>query len=376
MKKALMILFCAIAATLAAAAQDDTDDSFVTASLIVVDPGTMLYSSVGHACLRMQCPTYDMDFCFSYEGEDVQGKMAAFFAGKLKMGMGAIPSEELISNYRSQRRGVRQYRLHIPLEARKRLWEILDNKVAEGMNLPYDYLRRGCAQTSLDFIVQALDTVQLTFAPWPEKYKRTIREIFADYTRKSAPWSLLCIHTVTGTACDASLPPRRKVVIPADLAEVLKGATVGGMPVIREKATVLSENGGSQKKVWLTPMLAALFLLVLSVSNWWLKAPFVDGLLLSIQTLIGLLVLYLLLVSTLPGNGWNWLIVPFNPLPALVWRWRGKWSPWFTALLLLWIGFMLLSPHQLTDNAYVVLVSALAAMYARQGKWILKMYNT
>ena len=314
----------------------------------------------------MQCPKYDLDYCFSYEGEDVQGKIAAFFAGKLKMGMGAIPSEEMIQGYRDYHRGLRQYKLYLPLEAKKRLWEILDNKVAEGMYLPYDYLRRGCAQTSFDFLMQALDTTRVAFAPWPEKYHRTIREIFSDYTQKRAPWSLLCIHAITGTSCDASLPPRKKIILPTDLVEVLQTTTIKGEPIIREEPIELSTGTVPQEKTLITPIIVALCLLFLAIGSLFVKGSSIDYLLLGLQTSIGLFVLYLLLGSTLPSNGWNWLIIPFNPFPAICWKWRKKWAKWFILLLVAWMTFILLSPHRLTDNAFIVLAVALLLMYIKQ----------
>ena len=86
---------------------------------------------------------------------------------------------------------------------------------------------------------------------------------------------------------------------------------------------------------------------------------------LSIQTLIGLLMVHLLAVSHLPATDWNWLIIPFNPLPLVLWRWRRCWAWGFVAILLAWEAFMLLSPHQLTDPAYLVIVLAYIIFYAK-----------
>ena len=40
---------------------------FVTVSLVVCDPGEIMYSVLGHACLHLQCPSFGMDYIFSYE---------------------------------------------------------------------------------------------------------------------------------------------------------------------------------------------------------------------------------------------------------------------------------------------------------------------
>ena len=66
---------------------------FVIASLLIMVPGDELYSCAGHAVLRMECPSFNLDFCFSYESESVREKILTYFRGKLKMGMFAVPTD-------------------------------------------------------------------------------------------------------------------------------------------------------------------------------------------------------------------------------------------------------------------------------------------
>jgi len=350
------------------AAQDENDEDFVIVSLLVADPGDILYSCVGHACLRMQCPQYDLDYCFSYEGEDVHHQFLRFFAGKLKMGMMAVPSKEYISLFKAENRGLRQYRLNLPLGAKRRLWELLDNKVAEGVNLPYDYLQRGCAQTMLKFLVEVLDTTAVDYAPWGEKYQRTRREFVASYMQDS-PWSRLCLYTIVGIESDKDCSNFDKVVIPTDLLEVLKGAKIGSKAIITDAPVELSPSAEREQSAsWFTPMLLAVICVILAIASWFVGVPCIDWTLLTLQTLIGVFVVYLLCISTLPANDWNWLVIPFNPLPALLWRWRKHWALLFTGVLVVWDVVMLFYPHQLTDWAYVVLVVALIVLFLKHGR--------
>ena len=48
---------------------DRTAPNFVTASLLVMSPGDELYSCAGHSVLRLECPTLNLDNCFTYESE-------------------------------------------------------------------------------------------------------------------------------------------------------------------------------------------------------------------------------------------------------------------------------------------------------------------
>ena len=84
----LFVLFASLVITLPMSAKEqyvdpvfgDTIDrsaeDFVKVSLMIADPGAAFYSVFGHACLRMQCPAFDMDYCFSYESEDVKNRIA------------------------------------------------------------------------------------------------------------------------------------------------------------------------------------------------------------------------------------------------------------------------------------------------------------
>ena len=44
---------------------DRTAEDFVTVSLMIADPGVEFYTVLGHACLRLQCPTFALDYCYS-----------------------------------------------------------------------------------------------------------------------------------------------------------------------------------------------------------------------------------------------------------------------------------------------------------------------
>ena len=78
------------------AVPDVVDEDFVIASLLISDPGGALYSRLGHAAIRMQCPTHNLDYVFSYTAEDILKNPLKFFSGKLKMGLMAISPEDYL----------------------------------------------------------------------------------------------------------------------------------------------------------------------------------------------------------------------------------------------------------------------------------------
>ena len=344
---------------------DRTDPNFVTASLLVMSPGDELYSCAGHSCIRLECPKFNLDYCFSYESEGVSDKIFTFFMGKLKMGMFAIPTADYLKLGRESGRGVMQYTLNLPPDAKQRLWKILDERVAQGPYLPYDYLKRGCAQSALQVILEALHPYQLVVSQWPEKYKTLSRRELGDNATENYPWQQVILYAICGTGLDSETSMFGKVVIPEDLLEVLRLATINGKPVIDKEGKELLPVKKKEEPPAFTPLMASGLVVLLAVVNSFLKSTAMDVTFLAFQSVLGLFVSWLLIVSNLPATSWNWLIVPFNLLPLAFWKWRQKWALWFAGVLLLWEAGMIFWPHRLTDPAYLVMVGAYVIFYLK-----------
>ena len=97
----------------------EPDDDFIKVSVLVAQPGNVLYSCIGHAFMRMECPERHLDYCFSYESEDVSRRVLTFLAGRLKMGMVAIPTSDFLNIYRDSNRGVTSYELHLSVQQKQ-----------------------------------------------------------------------------------------------------------------------------------------------------------------------------------------------------------------------------------------------------------------
>jgi hypothetical protein len=351
---------------------DRSDPNFVTASLLIMSPGDELYSCAGHACIRLECPTFNLDYCFSYESESVKEKVLTFFLGKLKMGMFAIPTEEYLKLGRESGRGVMQYPFNLPPDVKQRLWKILDERAAQGANLPYDYVKRGCGRAVRVVLQEALLPLRMDFPPLPEKYKKTRRELWDDAVVEY-PWNRFFLHSFCGTEHDWDVSDIEKIIMPNDLVEFFRLAKVEGRPLIDGEGTeLLSVKQSVDKSCFraiavVTPFFVACFVVVIAAANWFMNITVLDWFFLAFQSAVGLFLTYLIFFSSLPATSWHWLIVPFNLLPAIFWKWRGKWALWFAAALVLWECGMILYPHRLTDPAYLVLVAAFVLMYVRIG---------
>lgn len=339
---------------------------FVTVSLVVCDPDEVLYSTLGHAALHLQCPIFNLDYIFSYESENVRDKIWTFLRGNLKMGMFGIPTDEFLSVYQMTGRGVREYTINLSPEQEQKLWEVMDNLAAKGANIPYDYFRRGCAKSVVQVIHKALGTGAIHYSPWDDKYtKQTQRELVRNFI-EGAPWEEFFMYFLIGVEGDKDYPYEQKLIVPTDLVEVWQKATFdNGEPVLDAEPRILLDATHHNEGTWCTPLLVSMLLLLLSFAPW--KA--VDYALLALYTTIGAVMTYLILFSNLPCTDWNWLIVPFNILPAIFWHWRKYWALPYAAVLLIWCLVMsgeFFWGHVLVDWPHIILALSFIVVLVKQ----------
>ncbi len=349
---------------------------FVTVSLVVCDPGEIMYSVLGHACLHLQCPSFGMDYIFSYESESVEGKVRRFLMNDLKMGMMALEMDDYMTPYIAEERGVKEYILNLPPEVKNELWRMCDERMMQGMNLEYDPVKRGCAISVVHSVEDAIKSAnrmygtnyQITYPEWGAPFDRTLREIFYD----NAPhdWGLFFCMTIVGGIVDKPrLPHKEKLICPKELADTWMQCSIDGKPLISEPVKILNE-GIIKKTSLFSPVIASLVVLILAILSFFLKVPYLDWLILAGQTLLGCLMLWLWL-SPLPATGWSWLLIPFNILPALCWYWRKYWAlPWAVVLL----GWCIVMAgeffwgHVLVDWAHIILALAFTIVLLKQYK--------
>lgn len=343
---------------------DRTAPNFVKASLLVMGPGKELYSCAGHACFRLECPKFNLDYCFSYEGESAADQIFRFFAGKLKMGMFAVPTQEFLKQYETGGRGVRQYVLNLSPAAKVRLWKILDDLVTKGADLPYDHIKRGCAQSTLSTLLSAIQPDLMEQPPCPEKFRLTRREILHSYIA-DYPWTRLMLHMISGPKADRAATMVGKIITPDDMLAYLRGLKANGQVVLMAEPIELLPQTLRNRQSLFTPMVASLLMVLLSVVSCFRMSCAIGAVLLSVYALIGLLESYIVFFSDLPASSWNWILIPFNPLPLVFWRWRRYWALPFVAVIAAWEGYMLFNGHALTDPAFLVLAAAYIVCFLR-----------
>ena len=361
----------AVAALCAPCAKADEVDrlapDFVTTSLVYASPGDGMFSSVGHAFLRMRCPTYNLDNCFTYEHEKGENIFLSTFFERLKMGLFVVPTAEYLKEFSDAGRSVEEYTLDIPPDMEQRLWRNFDTLAARGPIYPYDYIYKACTLTIPRFLAEAAPPHKFVPGRFGAREALSRREVAKDGFRTS-PWTFLLLNMAVGTEFDRPCSTMAKVFSPRDLIEFLATSTIDGRPVLaRESRCELLPLGETPPRpCWFSPMLAASLLVALAVANFFLRSKWIDYAFLALLVPASLFMAYVYGLSTLPASNWSWLFVPINLLPVICWRWRRYWAIPYTAVLAVWETAMILSQHALTDPAYLAATVAYMLVYARQ----------
>jgi hypothetical protein len=346
---------------------DRLDPNFVLVSLCIADPTDWhddVLGMAGHAFLRLQCPTFGLDYCFSYEGERVNDNIYQYLSGKTKMGMFAVPTNEYLEDFRHWNRSVHEYRLNMPPEAEQRLWEIMDNHITNKISLRHDLNKYGCAITIVKFVKQALGETPIVYASDPEMEHMTRREI-GYRSLANHPWFRLVHLIISDNKADKQIPIDEKLIVPVDLAEVWQHASVVGQPFATHVGDIVEGAPLDNSKPWFTPMLTALLILIITIGFACTRYPYWDLLLLGFQALLGCVLLFLWIVMREFGGAAYILMALFNPLPLIVWRWRNYWALPYAILLAMGVIVLACWPHMLVDPAFLVLAVAYVVLFVK-----------
>ena len=340
---------------------------FVLVSLCIADPTDYKEDALGtsgHAFLRLQCPTFGLDHCFSYEGENVNDNMYKYLSGQSKMGLFRVETDEYLKDYREWNRSVHEYRLNMQPEAEQRLWEIMDNHTTNKISLRHDLNKYGCAITVVRYVKKALAETPIVYAQDEEMEHMTRREI-GYRSLENYPWLRLGSMIFTDNKANKNLPIDEKLIIPADLAEVWQRATVQDQPFATYVGDLVEGAPLDVSKPWLTPMIAALLILLITIGMAFTRYPYWDWILLGGQAIFGCVLIFLWFIMREFGDAAYILMALFNPLPLLLWKWRNYWA--LPYAIMIGIGILVLAcwPHMLMDPAFLMLGSVYVVLFAK-----------
>lgn len=325
-------LLCGVSTASAAVANDSS--RFVTASLIVVTPGDAIYSRFGHVSLRMQCPSKDLDYCFTFESEPNRLK---FLMGQSKAHFAAVPFDDFVKPYRTEGRGIRQYDLNLTTPEEQELWRMLDEDMVEEPHRQFNLIQNNCVSMSMFMIEASLRNEQIAFRQMPEQMSYINGDGIRFLSRRS-PWLQFLLMTFVGSEADVYWQTEQRLS-PELLGDIVTHAVIEDVnthaerPLIEGKPRIIQQQTSVPEPSPFTPTRLAVGLLLLTLlitclewmKGWQRVARWFDVFLFAFQTLTGVLLVYSTLVAGLFGLHWNWYLLPFNPLPLLIWLlWRKR----------------------------------------------------
>ena len=347
-------------------------EDYITASLLVATPTSDVYSLFGHTLLRLNCPSKQMDYCFSFETSTETENLFNFLRGTAKGGYKAMKTDNLLEAYRQVGRGVVEYPLNLTPVEKITLWKNVDERIAKGFVWQYGYMHTQCTSMIIDLVSQSLS------APIDYTSRGDIKGSFREHMLTESepfPWSAFFWQTIMGPEGD-NTEPFEQTLSPRLLITAWQQANVGD-------ARRLIESQGSQliaPAVYETPSpitsptwAFALFLIIILCVTFgqfhrdWQRIPLVvDILLIVLYTLFALFLTWLVLFSQQDGTQWNWYLVAFNPLPILLWVFCPKCRAAICRILaFVFLALIALTPliHQL-DLAHTAMMTPFAVRLA------------
>ena len=335
----------------------------IYASYVVVTPGQGFTSMLGHAAIRMYCPSAGLDYCFTVKSPEIGNEFVAMTVRSLHAGLVPEPTPQFCQDYTDEGRGISEYRLSLTVEEARRLWQLLDDEVALGLHRRVDYIRRGCAQDMFSFVQAVVaprnidfDSIANSLLPFSSR-----RQILSRYMDTSR-WKGFIGHSLYGGTPDELVQGADKLIMPLDVAAALTQAGLAAEPKLVVRQTVADTSPA------FTPfMFAVVFLLLCLIP---VSVPIVSTLCSTVYFLVGVLIVWIVFVSRTPGTEWNWLIIAFNPIPLVVQKWAGRRTYQFYALVLL--ALLVFMAANLGRLFFVEQLLCVAGLFVRI---IYKLYN-
>lgn len=333
--------------------------NFVTASILTISPTNEVYSVFGHTAFRMECPVHHLDYVFTFESDPSVGGFLTFFAGKAKGYFVAVPTQDFLKDVDKKGRGVKQYELNLTLHEEQELWRNLDNDMIEGAHRKFNLLVNNCVSMTVMKLYQSCIDEHLE---WTDNPSLTHMNN-GDYVRQcvqQSPWAAFWFITFMGTVCEDSYDYESRLC-PANLiGEMRKASLVNeGKGTKRavltgQESVLLPETTRLHQSIITPTMVFGLLLLVVCFLtfaewrwNWKRPVRYLDVVLFILQSLTGLILLYVTWVSELLGAHWNWYLIPFNPIPLILWLCLRKQKNYGRVYLLytvVLVAFLALTP--------------------------------
>ena len=375
--KVLLLIFAFLMVTTSRViAQQDSCNLQV--SLLTVTPGEELYSTFGHSAIRIHDTVTNQDIVYNYgtfnfEDPDFYTK---FVRGKLLYYLSSDDYPSFIAETRQEKRGITEQILNLSCEQKQNIIMLLEtNMMAHNRFYKYDFLFDNCTTRLRDLVEKASDST-VHFGKVLQT-KSSFRDLIHVYLNQGdEQWSKLGIDILLGSKTDAAATPYQVMFLPDYLMKTFDSSSLGSLPLVSEKHTLLKPAIRRPSKDNLTHPLflfSCLFVLIAFLS--FSKSKPVqkilssfDGFLFFITGMLGVLILFMWLGTDhiMCRDNFNLLYAwPTNLIAAFYIhsgkKWAKKYFACYSVFNLLLIIFWKIVPQHLN----IALIPVIAILILR-----------
>lgn len=338
----IIVCFVAILIAITLRAQLPVD---TTVSIVTFHAGKDVYELEGHTALRIRTPQYDVAVSYGNFDFNTPGFVYRFVKGETDYWVDAAPWRAALWAYQQQGRRIVEQQIDMTPSQKERLISLVqENLLPQNRVYRYNYVRDNCAMRPLQIVERAMgDSVILASVPSEMENLDTWRKLMSCYHR-NYPWYQFGIDLALGSGLDRKLSNREKAYAPVLLQQQLAGATVGGRKVVKDTKALndVAEDAAVDKPTpfLLSPMFAmlvlALVIVQFAVCDFLRKS--LSRVVICLTNLLtginGLVLTFLIFVSTHEATSPNWLYLWLNPLgiAIAICVWRKSWKK-----LLFWL---------------------------------------
>ena len=306
-------------------------------SLITCYPGSDIYELYGHTMLRVQYKGIDMVYNYGIFDFDAPNFIYRFVKGETDYKVAGYDSAYMLMGY-DTRKVVEQSLNLTPRQSIDVMLALVENARPENATYRYNYVYDNCATRPRDIIERAVGD-KLHYGEMHDTltFRQEMRHYNANYA-----WQQFGIDLVLGSGIDYTLSYREQMFVPMVLMKAFAEAQVERdgrlVPLVTETRIL---NDGSETgdilpptPLWFSPITVATALLILCLIFTWIDvrrhkvSRWLDSLLFGLAGIAGMLVFFLIFVSTHEATSPNFNGLWLHPLalvPAIfIWIKKAK----------------------------------------------------
>lgn len=303
-----------------------TDSSQI--SLLTCSPGPASYEKFGHTAIRIFDKTQNIDIAANWGifNFNQPGFYFKFVKGKTIYMLGIYDTNLFLNEYKERNSSVTEQMLNLNRDEKQKLIDaVLINYLPENRNYLYNFVFDNCSTRPRD-LIESLFTNELTIEYTQPMEQKTFREWVEMYSDKNS-WLGFGINLIFGKDADHLASRSESMFLPEIMSKELSGAKIVNninhavKPLVSSTAMLVEKRDEIQKnQIIAQPMFVAflIFIAGISITVVELKKKKyyrqVDGLLLFISGLAGLVIFYLMFFSIHPLVKNNFNILWCNPL--------------------------------------------------------------